>query len=145
MRHYTFEDSAVVSDLKYWGYFKGRQCAADGYPPESTLRELLSGRTDDTGHRILCLDMTPKAWQINARVMTLPTDYIAALIGRFCLPIRSDGHPYEASQIAEALGVGIWTYKHRLTAAKKLYREKIFGPTLRELSQKVVALHPQTV
>lgn len=128
MRKYTFEDSAVVSDLKYWGYHKGKQCAADGYSPTSTLDQLLSGRSDFGGHRVLCLDMPRKAWEINYRVMSLPTDYKAVLMARFCLPVKSDtGQPYEPLELADFLGISVSTYRHRLMQAKRSYKRLIFG------------------
>ena len=137
MRHYTFEDSATVSDLKYWGYHKGKQCAADGYSPVNTLDQLMSGRGDCGGHRVLCLDMPPEAWRINARVMELPTDYIAVLLARFCLPVKAhNGQPYDAHELAVILGVSVTTYKFRLTQAKRYYRRLLFGA-------EVVELYPQ--
>jgi hypothetical protein len=137
LRHYTFEDSAAVSDLKYWGYHKGKQCAADGYSPENTLAQLLSGRSDFGGHRILCLDMPIKAWEINFRVMELPTDYIAVLTARYCLPVKAEnGQPYEAHELAHVLGIAVTTYKYRLTQAKRYYRRLMFGA-------EVVELYPQ--
>ena len=139
MRHYTFEDSAVVSDLKYWGYHKGKQYAADGYSPENTLAQILSGRSDFGGHKILCLDMPQRAWEINYRVMELPTDYIMVLVARYCLPVKSQsGQLYEAPELAELLGVSVSTYKFRLTQAKKYYRRLLFGA-------EVVELYPQAV
>src|SRR3990167_10486388 len=87
---HTHEDSVVHSDLKYWGYHRGKQCAADGYSPESTLAHLMTGVSDFVGHRILCLDMPPRAWEIDFCVMALPTDYAAALMGRYCLPTKRD-------------------------------------------------------
>ena len=61
----SFEDSVVYDDLRYWGYYKGRQCAADGYSPENTIAHILSGQSGVVGHRVLVLDMTPRAWQIS--------------------------------------------------------------------------------
>lgn len=133
----SFEDSVVYDDLRYWGYYKGRQCAADGYSPENTIAHILSGQSGISGHRVLVLDMTARAWQINARVFTQPTDQVAVLIARFCLPVKLDGsqagQPYEAGEIAEVLKIDRRTYWERLRLARLDYRRSIFGVPLNEL------------
>ena len=130
----SFEDSVVYDDLRYWGYYKGRQCAADGYSPENTIAHILSGQSGVVGHRVLVLDMTPRAWQINGRVMQQPTDNIAVLIGRFCLPVKADtGQPYEAREIADVLRIDLRTYWERLRRARDAYRSSLFGPALAAL------------
>lgn len=133
----SFEESVVYSDLRYWGYYKGRQCAADGYPPQNTIATILGAggsRGGIAGHRVLVLDMTPRAWEINARVFSLPTDYVAVLVGRFCLPVHLDGpkagQPYEASEIASALRIDVRVYWDRLRDAKDSYRRILFGSPL---------------
>lgn len=131
---YTFEDSVVEADLKYWGFWKGIQCAADGYPPGQTIKELLSGKTEKPGHRVLCKDMPARAWQINAVVMRMPTDLIAALIGRYCLPMKDNGQPFESREIAETLGVPVRTFYFRLGLARRLYRRSLFGAELTVLT-----------
>jgi hypothetical protein len=104
---------------------------------EDTLARLMTGSSTTTEHKVLCKDMPAEAWEINYRVMTLPTDYIAVLVGRFCLPVkRETGQLYEPYEIAEALHIGVWTYRHRLTAAKRRYRSLIFGATLDELQSE---------
>ena len=99
MSRRTFEDSVVNGDLSYWGFWKGLQYAAEGYSPENTLAQIFSGRAENPGHRVLCLDMKPRAWQINGRIYRhLPMWQIAALTARFCLPAR-DSQPYRAKSL----------------------------------------------
>lgn len=128
----------MQEDLRYWGYHKGKQCAADGYRPESTIRELLSGRTELSGHRILCLDMPPRAWEINFRVFSLPGDLVSALIGRYCLPVRPDGLPYRADQVAKSLHVPVRIYRWWLTEARRRYRAMLFGASLSDIAMSNV-------
>lgn len=125
----TYEQNVVTSELKYWGYHKGKQYAADGWPPDSTLTQLLSGRGGAVGHKILVLEMPPEAWRINAIVMKLPTDYIAALVSRYCLPVVPEtGRPYEQAFLAGLLGVDLPTYRERLAKARNAYAGLIFTP-----------------
>jgi len=126
-RSYTFEDSAVIGDLKYWGFHKGKQCAADGYPPGKSVKEMLAGRGGQSGHRVLVKDMPPRAWEINFRVMRLPSELVAVLIGRFCLPVRADGLPFSEQEVSVALGLSVRTYYRRLQVAKARYKSIIFG------------------
>ena len=123
----TYEQSVINSELKFWGYHKGKQYAADGWSPNNTLAQLLSGRSDRVGHRILVLEMPPDAWRINAAVMRLPTDYIAALVSRYCLPVVPEtGRPYEPAFLAGLLGIDLGTYRDRLVRAKIAYGSLIF-------------------
>ncbi len=122
----TFESSVVESDLKYWGYWKGRQCAADGYSPENSIAQIMSGRSDRPGHRVLCLDMKPRAWQINARVLRLPAVLVEALIARYCLPVKLTGHPYQGHELADVLGVSHSVFRQRLADARRQYRAHVF-------------------
>ena len=110
---------------------QGAAHAAEGYAPANTLAQLLSGRTDNPGHRILCLDMPARAGLINSVVMRLPTDYVAVLTARYCLPVEpSTGRPYEVSFLSELLGISTSVYRFRLHRAKVAYRQKIFSPTI---------------
>ena len=85
----------------------------------------------------MCKDMPPTAWEVNFRVFELPTDYIAVLLARFCLPVKAEtGHPYEAAELAEILGIAVSTYRFRLTQAKRYYRRLLFGA-------EVIELYPQ--
>ena len=130
-RSRTYEDNVVHAELSFWGYHKGKQHAAEGYAPANTLAQLLSGRTDNPGHRILCLDMPARAGLINSVVMRLPTDYVAVLTARYCLPVEpSTGRPYEVSFLSELLGISTSVYRFRLHRAKVAYRQKIFSPTI---------------
>ena len=128
MRHSrTFEDSVVNADLSYWGFWKGLQYAAEGYSPMNTLAQIFSGRSDNPGHRVLCLDMKPRAWAINGRIYNfLPMEEIEALTARYCLPVRPDGHPYRATELAGFLGVTPEDYLMRLGNGRASYRALIF-------------------
>lgn len=127
-RPQQFEDSVVQSDLKYWGYHKGKQYAAEGWAPANTLAQIMSGRTDNPGHRVLCLDLPAGVWPINSRVMMLPTDYVGALVARYCLPVeRETGRPFDPSYLAELLGTTLPTYRKRLTLARAAYRTMLFA------------------
>lgn len=121
-----FEDSAVRQDLKYWGYHKGKQCAADGYPPGQTIKEMMAGDSGRPGHRILVKDMPPRAWRINALVMRMPDYLIETLIGRYCLPCKDNGTQYDSAEIAEFIGVTRRTYFRHLNRARALYKAMIF-------------------
>ena len=124
----SYEQNVATSELKYWGYHKGKQYAADGWSPINTLAQLLSGRTNRPGHRILVLEMPPEAWRINASVMRLPTDYIAVLVSRYCLPVEpTTGRPYDAPYLAGLLGIDAQTYRNRLAKAREAYGRLIFG------------------
>jgi hypothetical protein len=131
---YTFEDSAVVSDLRYWGLWKGIQCAADGYSPESTIRELLSGRTEISGHRILCKEMPDRAWEIDVRVRQIPLPFRAALFVRYCLQMKENAdksmRPYNEHELARFLDVSVRMYRALLVSAKNRYKTMLFGPPL---------------
>ncbi len=123
----TYEQSVASSELKYWGYHKGKQFAAEGWAPSNTLAQIMSGRSDNPGHRILCLDMPASVWPINAAVMRLPTDYVAVLVSRYCLPVEPNtGRPYEAHYLADLLGIGAQTYRDRLSRAREAYSRLIF-------------------
>lgn len=125
----SYEQSVVSSELKYWGFHKGKQFAADGWPPESTIAQLLSGRSDRAGHKILVLEMPADAWQINATIMRLPTDYIAVLVSRYCLPVEpTSGRLYEQAYLAGLLGIDLPTYRARLSLARDAYAGLIFTP-----------------
>lgn len=123
-----FEQSVVNAELSHWGFWKGLQYAADGYAPANTLAQIMSGRTENPGHRVLCLDMPKRAWEVNSVVMRLPTDYIAVLIARYCLPVDpATGRPYEIPYLAGLLEISIPTYRQRLYYARTAYRIRVFG------------------
>lgn len=128
---HSFEDSAVASDLKYWGYYYGRLLAADGFSPANTLSRLLEGSGGNAGHKVLIRDMKPKAWDIHARVMKLPDWLRAALIVRYCLPpneLPSGAIRYYSQiELAGFLGVSRNEYQRRLREAKRRYRNALFG------------------
>jgi hypothetical protein len=126
-RYHSFEQSVVNGDLSYWGFWKGLQYAADGYSPENTLAQIFSGRADNPGHRILCLDMKPRAWQINGRIYVhLPMAQIEAITARYCLPVRPDGQPYRATELAGFLGIAPEDYLDRLARGRASYKAVIF-------------------
>jgi hypothetical protein len=123
-----FEDNVVRADLSFWGFHKGKQCASDGYSPSNTLAQIMSGRTDNPGHKILCMDMPGRAWEINSEVMRLPRDYVAVLIARYCLPVEpTTGRPYDIEFLANLLGISVPLYRKRLYYAKAAYRVRVFG------------------
>jgi len=126
---YGFEQSVVNGDLSYWGFWKGLQYAAEGYSPMNTLAQILSGRCDNPGHRILCLDMKPRAWEVNGRIYRhLPMFQIEALTARYCLPVKKiDGQPYRATELADLLGISPEDYLDRLALGKASYRAIIFS------------------
>lgn len=129
MRGRTLEQSVVHSDLTYWGYWKGRQYAANGYSPMNTLSQIMSGVGGHPSHKILCLDMKPRAWQINSRVIRLPEELRAVLVARYCLPCKADGQPYQICELAPILGISESLYRHRLTRARQAYEWAVFALT----------------
>jgi hypothetical protein len=129
-RKHTFEDSAVESDLKFWGYYYGRLLAADGYSSENTIKRLLLGLGGIGGHRILVRDMKPRAWDIHGRVMTLPEHLRGVLIARYCLPPEEKGgvvRYYLQTELAGFLGVTRNEYQRRLRFARLRYKALIFS------------------
>lgn len=125
-RKRTFEDSVVHSDLCYWGYWKGRQYAADGSSPINTLSQILSGVGGQPGHKVLCLDMKPRAWQINAKVFSLPSELREVLVGRYCLPVKENGQPYKTEEIAPLLRITPRGFYKRLAQARQAYTSMVF-------------------
>lgn len=119
----SYEQSVATSELKRWGFWKGLQYAADGWPPSNTLAQIMSGRADRPGHRILVLEMPAEVWRINAAVMKLPTDYVAVLVSRYCLPVQAEtGEPYAVDFLASLLGISPGRYATRLDAARRAYQ-----------------------
>lgn len=129
-RRRTFEDSAAHSDLSMWGFWKGLQLAADGYSPMNTLTHILSGRGEKPGHKILCLDMKPRAWEVNARVFSLERELIDVLVARYCLPVNPNGQPYRTTDIAPYLGITSSLFDERLNRARERYKALIFPQPL---------------
>jgi hypothetical protein len=128
MRRYTLEEQEAVSDLKFWGLWKGVQYAAEGYSPENTLTRILTGGVGQAGHKILCVDMPPRAWRINGRVFSLDMVHIEALVARYCLPLKPNGHTFEPREIAPLLGISERLYRHRIGQARRAYKDRLFVP-----------------
>lgn len=126
----TFEDSAVHSDLSYWGYWKGLQLASEGYSPINTLTQILSGRADRPSHKILCFDMKPRAWEINTKIMAMNRELYEVLVGRYCLPVDPNGQPYSVATVAPLLGISRELFQTRLDRAREQYKSMIFPQVL---------------
>lgn len=132
----TFEQRAVESDLKRWGYWNGRLLAADGYPPEEVVSRLKAGYSGRPGHRVLIPDMPADVWPINAVIAGLPDVLREVLIARYCLPPKHvydrNGKlytvtRYEIEELAEVIGISTSEYRRRLTEAKRRYQRHVFG------------------
>lgn len=121
----------VDADLKYWGYHVGKQYAADGYPSDSPLLNLLCGHSDlnpmSPRFGINVKDIPAEAWRINALVMQLRGELRGVLVGRYCLPVDYEtGQPVRAEVIADALAMSVRTYFRRLAHARdKFVRLKL--------------------
>lgn len=128
MKGRSFEDSVVESDFRRWGFWTGVQYAAEGYSPTSTLSQILSGRSDRPGHRILCVDPPEKSrfWEINRRVRKLDRELFEVLVARYALPCRPDGQPYRSSEVAPLIGISGTLFAMRLSAARVHYKRLIY-------------------
>lgn len=126
----SYEDSVVESDLKRWGFWLGIQYAADGYPPSSTIEHIFSGRGDNPGHRVLCIDPPERFWDINRRVLFLRREFYEALVARYALPCKPTGIPYYPSELAGLLRVKPHTYVDRLASGRRGYRRLVFQENL---------------
>ena len=123
----THEDSVVESDLRRWGLWLGIQYAADGYPPTSTLEHIFSGRGDNPGHRILCVDPPARFWEINRNVLMLRRELYEALVAKYALPCRpGTAEHYYTSELAGFLRIEPELFLDRLIAGKRGYRRMIF-------------------
>lgn len=120
------------ADLRFWGYHIGKHYAADGYPEESPLLNLLCGHSDinplSPRFGVNIKDVPGDAWAINAKVMRIPPRLRCALIGRYCLPMNYDtGQPVDAELIADTLGLSVRTYFRKLGQARDLYAGMMVG------------------
>jgi len=111
------------ADLKYWGFHAGKQFAADGYPADNPILELLCGHSDLNPlapmFGINVKDMPAEAWRINARVLRLRWELRKVLIARYCVPVDYEtGHPLTHAVLALKLGMTPRTYSRRLTEAR---------------------------
>jgi hypothetical protein len=130
----SHEDSVVEYELRRWGYWAGIQYAAEGYAPMNTLSQILSGRSERPGHRILCIDPPTRTrfWEINARVLMLKRELYEVLVARYCLPMKQDGQPYRTTEVAPFLGISPPLFADRLMRARLGYKRMIF-PEIVEL------------
>ena len=129
-KRYTFEDSAVSHDLKYWGFHNGKALAWEGYSIENTVSRLMQGWGGGFEHRILCKDPPAKWWPINVRVQQLPAELRAVLIARYCVPPKQDEGGnityHSRRELADGCGISERTYIDRLRLAKERYKRLIF-------------------
>jgi hypothetical protein len=128
----SHEDSVVESELRRWGFWVGIQYAAEGYSPMSTLSQILSGRSDRPGHRILCIDPPERVGfaALNNRVLMLRREFYEVLVARYALPCKADGQPYRSSEVAPMLGISGSLFADRLTRARTGYKRMIFPEIL---------------
>ena len=130
----TFEQRAVESELKRWGYWCGKQLAADDYPPEEVVSRLKAGYSGHRGHKILIPDMPADVWRINAVIAKMPSILREVLIARYCLPPKHEYREgklynvtrYETDEIAAILGISASLYRRRLTQAKRVYQRHVY-------------------
>jgi len=125
-RGQAHEDSVVESELKRWGLWCGLQYAAEGYAPSSTIAQILSGRADRPGHRVLCIDPPEHFWEKNRRVLMLRRELYEVLVARYCVPLKRDGQLYRVSELAGFLGIAPETYLFRIAQAKRGYKRLLF-------------------
>ena len=131
-RRLSYEDSAVIHELKTWGFHHGKAIAWEGYSVESTISRLLQGWGGSFEHRVLCKDPPAKYWRINAKVQKLPLHLIAVLIARYCVPPKQndDGSItyHSRKDLARACGISEHEFRKRLRLAKAAYKRLIFAP-----------------
>jgi hypothetical protein len=120
------------ADLKYWGYSVGKQYAADGYPAENPILNLLCGHSDLNPlapmFGINVKDIPADAWRINARVMKLRGELRKVLVARYCVPVDYEtGRPYTHDVLAEHLGMTARTYGRRLMEARDKFARLVLA------------------
>jgi hypothetical protein len=132
MRGRTHEDSVVESDLRRWGFWVGLQYAAEGYSPTSTLSQIFSGRSDNPGHRVLCIDPPERSrfWEINRSVLMLRREFYEVLVAKYALPPKVTGHYHYISELARFLHIEPETFIDRLSRARRGYRGLAFQENL---------------
>jgi hypothetical protein len=129
MKGRTHEDQVTHGELSRWGFWCGIQYAADGYSPINTLKLIFSGRGNNPGHRVLCIDPPTRTrfWEINANILMMRREFYEVLVARYALPCKpSTGHPYYASELAGFLGITPELYLERLARATRGYKSIIF-------------------
>lgn len=128
MRGRTYEDQVTQGELSRWGFWCGIQYAAEGYSPINTLKLIFSGRANNPGHRILCVDPPKRSrfWEINANVLMMRREFYEVLVARYALPMKDTGQPYYVSEIAGFLGITPELYLERLARATRGYKGIIF-------------------
>lgn len=130
MRGRSHEDSVVESELRRWGIWTGIQYAAEGYSPMSTLTQILSSKTNKSGHKILCVDPPERSrfWEIHPRVLSLrpQRELYEVLVARYALPRRDDGREFYISELAGFLGITVDSFVERLARAKRGYKVQLF-------------------
>jgi len=120
------------ADLKYWGFHAGKQFAADGYPADNPILELLCGHSDlnplAAMFGINVGDIPAEAWRINAMVMQLRFEHRGVLIARYALPMDYEtGQPIRPEIIAPALNMTVRTYFRRLRDAREKFARLKLG------------------
>ncbi len=120
------------ADLKFWGFHVGKQYAADGYPAENPILNLLCGHSDLNPLALMfgigVKDIPADAWRINARVMQLRGELRGVLVARYALPVDYEtGQPIRAEVLAPALHMTVRTYFRRLGDARDKFARMVLA------------------
>jgi len=127
---HSFEDSAVIQELKTWGRYEARFLQQTGFSGSNTLARLFEGWSGHFGHKVLIRDAQDQYWKINARVQKLGKPLVDVLRVRFALPPKTneDGtiQYYKRNELAKILGITETEYRKRLVQAKTRYKKLLF-------------------
>ena len=116
---------SINSALSFWGYWAGRQLAADGYSTRCAIDRLFEGMVDSFGPMCLLFNLPPHVasdvGEINRLVVSLKRPYSEALIAKYCMPTRDErGYLVPEVEICRALGVTPKAFRMRIHRAKKV-------------------------
>lgn len=115
----------VTGALINWGAERIKLYEHSGYSPESVFARIFQGQAGKPSHRILCADLTGRAWRIEIIVMHLEPIYRDALLAKFAIPPKPDGTLYSNREMAGKLNISRHAYLMRIRRAKKLFREEL--------------------